>query len=203
MVGILFAIYAVGGSGWEYAFPIIAAVVILVPFIKHPGKLARPLYFFALMLFSVLRLEAGDLKIPLIIFVLASVLLYYATPSSMITSLNALYMKMSMNKFRAQVKNGLPQNLSEDQQNRWLTRAYLLNRSTTKLPRVKGPIPTTLPLAALFTMTTDPLEFVRSTWGSSFYYGPSMGASGSSSGSYDSSGGGGGSGGDGGGAGAE
>ena len=98
---------------------------------------------------------------------------------------------MSMNKFRSQVRNGFPQHLSEEQQNRWLARAYLLNKSTTKLPQLKGPLPTALPLAALFTMNTDPIDFVRSTWGPSLYYGPSMGSSSNDSGGGYSDGGGG------------
>ena len=140
----------------------------------------------------------------LILLMVASTVLYFVTPRSMITSMNALYTKMSIGKFRAQVRRGLPSYLTEEEQERWLTRAYLLNKSKSKLPRLKGPLPATLPLAALFTLETDPLHFVQSTWG------PSKVAKASSSGydsggSYYDSGGGydGGGGSDGGGAGAD
>ncbi len=195
-----YATYFVGVEGYQIFIFVVISLIVLIPFIRHPDKVRRPLLFFGIMLFVVSQMETGDLKMPLIFFVLAGMLLYYATPSSLITSWNALYMKMSMNKFRSQVKHGLPQYLSEDQQNRWLTRAYLLNKSKKKLPRVKEPIPATLPLAALFTMTMEPLHFIWSTWGFHSYQSASTwGGFGGDSGGGSSDGGGG----DGGGAGAD
>lgn len=159
-----YATYFVGVEDYQIFIFVVISLIVLIPFIRHPDRVMCPPLFFGITLLLVSQMETGDLKMPLILFVLAGTLLYYATPSSLITSWNALYMKMSMNKFRSQVKHGLPQHLSEDQQNRWLTRAYLLNKSNKELPRVKEPIPAILPLAALFTPTMDPLHFVWSTW---------------------------------------
>lgn len=198
-----YATYFVGAEEVHIFIFVVISLIVLIPFIRHPDKRMRPVLFFGIMLFVVSQMETGDLKMPLILFVLAGVLLYYAIPSSLIISWKALYMKMSMNKFRAQMKNGLPQHLSEDQQNRWLTRAYLLNKSNKKLPTLKGSIPTTLPLAALFTLSTDPLYFIWSTWGFHSYQttGSWGGFGGDSGGGWGDGGGGGG--GDGGGAGAD
>ena len=196
-----YATYFVGVEEYQIFIFVVISLIVLIPFIRHPDKVKRPLLFFGIVLFLVSQMETGDLKMPLILFVLAGILLYYATPSSLITSWHALYMKMSMNKFRSKVKHGLPQHLSEDQQNRWLTRAYLLNKSKKKLPRMKEPIPATLPLAALFTLPMDPLYFIRSTWS----YPSNDGSStwGGFGGGSDSGGGSSGGGGDGGGAGAD
>lgn len=200
-----YATYFVGVEDWQIFMFVVISLIVLIPFIRHPDKGLRPALFFGIMLFVVSQMETGDLKIPLILLVLAGVSLYYATPAFLITSWNALYVKMSINKFRSQVKRGLPQHLSEDQQNRWLTRAYLLNKSNKKLPRLKEPIPATLPLAALFTLTFDPMHFIWSTWGFHSYHSSSAwgGFGGDSGGGFSDGGGGGGGGGDGGGAGAD
>lgn len=202
---IAFASYADGGGEWEIAFPLIVTGIMLYLRRRRPYQLWLPIVYFIAMFVIAVQVVDAELMNSLFLLIIASTVLYFVTPRSIITSLNALYTKMSIAKFRAQVRRGLPSFLTKEEQERWLTRAYLLNKSKSKLPRLKGPLPATLPLAALFALETDPLHFVQSTWG------PSKVAKASSSwydsgGSYhsDSGGGyGGGGGSDGGGAGAD
>ena len=115
-----------------------------------------------------------------------SALLYFITPSSMIISRNALHVKMSIIKFNRQVKRGMPEYLTEEEQMRWLTRAYLLNKSKSRLLRIKGMLPSSLPFTIFFAMTYDPFHFVKSTWGRSRVFA----SRGSGDGHYGSTGGG-------------
>ena len=200
---IAFASYADGGGGWEIALPFIVTGIIFYWQVRRPYRPWIPIVYFIVMFFVAAQVVDADLLNRLIMLVFASALLYFVTPRSIITSTHALYTKMSIAKFRSQIRHGLPHDLTEEEQERWLTRAYLLNKSKSKLPRMKGPLPAMLPIAALFAMETDPLHFVQSTWGPSKIAKASSGGY-DSGGSYHSDGGGySGGGGDGGGAGAD
>ncbi len=200
---IAFALYADGGGGFEIASPFVVTGIMLYWNWRRPYKLWLPIVYFIVMFFVAAQAVDQGLIDTILWLVIASVVLYFVTPRSMITSLNALYTKMSIAKFRVQIRSGLPSHLSDEEQERWLTRAYLLNKSKSKLPRLQGPLPTMLPIAALFALETDPLHFVQSTWGPTKIAKASSGGDSyysDSGGGYD---GGGGGGFDGGGAGAD
>src|SRR5690606_22344752 len=120
-------------------------------------------------------------------------------PIAIPSSFTALYTKMSITKFRSRVKRGIPDFLHPEEADRWMARAYLLNKSKKRLPRFKSALPEASSLAPLFALQVDPLHFTYSTWGPM-----NVNKSGSSGGgsSYDSGGSSGGGGGDGGGGGA-
>ena len=197
-----FAVYTAGGSGWEIAFPFIIAILVIGLFTQNPLNKWLPIVFFIILFFVMRQMITGDLYIALTALLLAGTLLYYMLPSTLLTSLNALYTKMSIIKFHKQIERGFPLGLTIEEQERWLTRAYLLNSSHKKLPEIKNGLAGTLPFTALFAMEADPLHFVQSTWGATRIVKASSSDGGSAQ-TFDTGGGGGGSGGDGGGAGAD
>lgn len=161
------AFYAELGTESKIVGPLIFGALALATVIGKRQQLLFTCFFFGVMTFMSFQIHDETLSGGILFLVLMGALLYFVTPSSFLTSLNALQTKMSIIKFRRQVKDGIPADLSREEQSLWLARAYLLNRSESFLPFIKGDLPATLPLAALFTMTDDPLHFVTSTWGPS------------------------------------
>ncbi|NYF25644.1 DUF2207 domain-containing protein [Sporosarcina sp. JAI121] len=197
------AVYVTGGGGWGIAFPFIIVVLMIGVFTYNPWNKWLPAVFFIILFFVMQQMIIGDLFIAVALLLATGALLYFVIPSTLLTSLNALYTKMSIIKFRKQMRKGFPPDLTDEQQERWLTRAYLLNPSNKKLPKINSRLTQALPLTALFALEADPLDFVQSTWGPTRIVKASSGDGGYGQ-TYDSGGGGGGSGdGGGGGAGAD
>ncbi|WP_194841468.1 DUF2207 domain-containing protein [Sporosarcina obsidiansis] len=187
-----FALY-IGGDedwGWTLVLPAIFFVVSLFS-IKEKIQKWPSIIYFVVLLFLVNSLTYEDLVVALSGFIIVMFIAFYLIPPTVLSSKTALHAKMSMNKFRKQMKHGMPVGLSEEEQQRFLIRAYLLKPSNKKLPRIVGAETATIALASLFMLPEDPLQFVHSTWG------PSLKAQASSSdgstydgGGYSGSGGG-------------
>ena len=195
------AFYVTGDEewGWNLVLPAIFFFIALYS-IKEKIQKWPSIIYFVVLLFLVNSIEYGELVTALSIFIIVAFIAFYLIPKTILSSKTALYAKMSMNKFRRQMKYGMPEGLSEEEQQQFLIRAYLLKPSKKKLPQLAGVGTATTALATLFMLPEDPLQFVYSNWG------PSLKVQADSSGgtSYDGggvySGGGGGDGGGGAGA---
>nr|WP_255723372.1 DUF2207 domain-containing protein [Sporosarcina sp. ACRSL] len=198
----MFGYYADGASGWGIAFPAIVGVLGIAFYRTNSGKRWPAITFFVGMFFAGAQIVASDVTDAVLYAIICGAILFFITPRAIPSSITALYTKMSITKFRSQVKRGIPDYHHLDETDRWMTRAYLLNRSKKRLPKLRRGLSESSPLAALFALQVDPIYFTYSTWGSPISPNKAFHKGGSS---YDSGGGyGGGGGGDGGGgAGAE
>ncbi|WP_194841145.1 DUF2207 domain-containing protein [Sporosarcina cascadiensis] len=194
------AFYIGGGDDWGYrlVLPAIFFAVTLFSMKEQIQKWPSGLYFIVL-LFTVNSLDYEELTEVFSWFVIIALIAFYLVPKTVLSSKTAFYTKMSINKFRRELKYGMPEGLPDDEQQQYLIRAYLLKPSKKKLPQVRRAETATaaVAMASLFTLREDPLQFVHSTWG------PKLVKAGSSDGtSFDGgySGGGGGDGGGGAGA---
>ncbi|MFS0575658.1 DUF2207 domain-containing protein [Sporosarcina sp. 179-K 3D1 HS] len=189
------AYYVNNPSGWTIALPLILLVIALAGFRKN--RIVPILYFGALYFISR-EWVPSDLQNATFFLLLAGAIFIGSLSNSLIVSKSGLHAKMSIRKFQSSLSKGLPSHLSTEDQNRWLARAYLLNKEKKALPKLHATVLPTVPMAVLFALEEDPMQFIRSTWSSMNI--PTGGGSGGSS--YDSGGGSYGGGGDGGGGGA-
>lgn len=159
------ALYVEGGLGSEMVFAIVGAMIAIVFVVRMPQE-KRPMLLFFLLMFMISRqLGNGSMKNALLFLDLSAIMIYTAIPLSLLASWQALRTKMNIIQFQSQMKQGPPSTLSEEERGRWLTRAYVLNRNKTKLPKYKLDImPETAVLATFFAQGTDPFHFVQSTW---------------------------------------
>lgn len=199
VTGLMSAIAFYIGSESDWAFrlvlPAIFFAVALFSIKEKIQKWPSVLYFIAL-LFLVNSLDYEGLAGVFSWFVIIALIAFYLVPGTVLSSKTAFYTKMSINKFRRELKYGMPDGLSDDEQQQYLIRAYLLKPSKKKLPQVTRAETATaaIAMASLFALQEDPLQFVHSTWG------PKLVKAGSSDGtSFDGGGYSGGGGGDGGG----
>ena len=166
MVGYLVDIQ----SGWSIATLLIISVIVFFYIFRGSGKaFILSILFFGFMLMSALQIVDDALSGAFVFLTCMSALLYYAIPTSIIVSINGFRTKRSILKFRNEIVRGIPEHLNKENQERWVTRAYLLNSSQENLPRVRGSQLDSLPLAKLFDFGKDPLYFVMKTWGSRNY----------------------------------
>lgn len=198
-ISTMYGFYADGAGGWGIAFPAIVAVIVYCFYNANPGKKWPAILFFIGMFSAGAQIIASDVTDAVLSAIVCGAILFFIIPKAVPSSFTALYTKMSIIKFRWQVKWGMPDYIHPDEADRWITRAYLLNKSKKRLPRFKRSLPESLSLAPLFALQVDPLHFTYTTWGPM-----AVNKSGSSSGggSYDSGSGYSGGGGDGGGGGA-
>ncbi|MCM3710578.1 DUF2207 domain-containing protein [Sporosarcina luteola] len=197
----MYGFYADGAGGWGIAFPAIVAGIVYYFYSTNPAKKWPAILFFIGMFSAGAQIVSSEVTDAVLSAVICGSFFFFLIPKAIPSSFTALYTKMSINKFRRQMKRGIPDYLPSAEADRWIARAYLLNTSKKRLPRLRRGLPETSSLAPLFALQVDPLHFTYSTWGPM-----SVSKNGSSwgGGSYDSGGysGGGGDGG-GGGAGAE
>lgn len=130
---------------------------------KSLKKLIPPICFIFL---SYLSFNIADKELSGNVFVMnfLGIIAYYLIPHIIITSLHALRVKRSIRRFKSMMKHGLPTDLRKKDQEKWLERAYLLNKSKSKLPLGEDDLPSILPLTAMFRTGIDPLYFVLETW---------------------------------------
>ncbi|MFS0689504.1 DUF2207 domain-containing protein [Sporosarcina sp. 179-K 8C2 HS] len=198
----MYGFYADGAGGWGISFPAIVAVIGYYFYSTNHGKKWPAILFFIGMFSAGAQIVASALTGAVLSAVILGAILFFSIPKAIPNSLTALYTKMSIMRFRRRVKRGIPDYLHQDEADRWLARAYLLNKSKKRLPRLTKGLPESSSLAPLFALQVDPLYFAYSTWGPQTS--PSKGGSSWGGGGYDSggsySGGGGGDGGGGAGA---
>lgn len=195
----MYGFYADGAGGWGIAFPAIVAVIMYYFYITNPEKKWPAILFFIGMFSAGAQPVATEVTNAVLSAIVCGAILFFAIPKAMPSSFTALYTKMSITKFRNPVRRGIPDFLHLEEADRWMARAYLLNKSKKRLPRLKRVLPETSSLAPLFALQVDPLYFTYSTWGPMSVDKSSSSRGG---GSYDSGGYSGGGGGDGGGGGA-
>jgi uncharacterized membrane protein YgcG len=196
----MYGYYADGASGWGMAFPAIVAIIGIYLDRTNPGKKWPAILFFIGMFFAGAQIVASALTDAVLYAIICGAILFFVGPKAIPSSLTAFYTKMSITKFRRQVKRGVPNYVHSDEIDRWIMRAYLLKTSKKRLPKLKRSLPESASLAPLFALQMDPLYFSYSTWGPMSV---DKSASSWSGGGYDSGGGySGGGGGDGGGGGA-
>lgn len=197
----MYGYYADGAGGWGIAFPAIVTIIAYYFYSTSPGKKWPAILFFIGMFSAGAQIVAPEVTEAVLSAVVCGAILFFSIPKAIPSSLTAFYTKMSITKFRRRVKRGIPDYLNQDEADRWLARAYLLNKSKKRLPKLKQGLPESSLLAPLFALQVDPLYFTYSTWGPMSV---DKSASSWGGGSYDSGGysGGGGDGG-GGGAGAD
>jgi uncharacterized membrane protein YgcG len=161
-------------------------------------KKRSPLFFsiYAVLIFffslSIGNEDAENLIIGLLLMV---VILYLVVPKY-ILSMNAVRAKDAIRSYRKELKNGMPTTLNDDEQEKWIVRAYLLGRKNVAIPLEE----LSIPLAAVLLAGTDPIDYVTKSW---WWTNVSSSSDGGGSSGGDSSGGGGGGDGGGGGAGAD
>lgn len=196
----IYGFYADGASGWGIAFPAIVTVISYYFYATNPGKNWPAILFFIGMFSAGAQIVDVEVTDAVLYGVICGAVLFFLVPKAVPSSLTALFTKMSITKFRKQVKRGVPDHLHSDEAELWINRAYLLNTSKKRLPKLTRGLPESSSLAPLFALQVDPLYFTYSTWGPMTF---NKGGSSSGGGSYDSGGGySGGGGGDGGGGGA-
>lgn len=196
----MYGFYADGASGWGISFPAIITVITYYFYVTSTGKKWPAILFFIGMFSTGAQIVAVEVTDAVLYTVICGAILFFSVPKAVPSSFTALYTKMSITKFRKHVKRGVPDYLHPDKADRWINRAYLLNTSKKRLPKLKRGLPESSALAPLFALQIDPLYFTYSTWGPMTV---AKSGSSSGSGSYGSDGGySGGGGGDGGGGGA-
>ncbi|BAQ09258.1 DUF2207 domain-containing protein [Sporosarcina sp. FSL W7-1349] len=194
------AFYVNNPSTWNFVLPAILLAMALAGFRKN--RLV-PIFYFGVLFFLSREWAPSDLQNATLFLLLSGAIFIGSLSDSLIVSKSGLHAKISIRKFQASLSKGLPSHLSEEDQNRWLARAYLLNKEKRTLPKLNASVLPAVPMATLFALEEDPMQFIRSTWDSMNIPtggGSSGGTSDYGGGSY--SGGGGGDGG-GGGAGAD
>lgn len=196
----MYGFYADGAGGWGIAFPAIIAVIGFYFYRSEPGKKWPAILFFVALFFVGAQIVSVEITNAILPAIICGAILFSATPRAMPSSLTALYTKMSITKFRRKIRRGIPDHLHSNDVDRWLVRAYLLNTSKKKLPKIPQKLTNASALAPMFSFQLDPLYFTFSTWSTPMTYN-NGGSSSSGGSSYDSGGyiGGGGGGGDGGG----
>lgn len=161
----MYGFYADGAGGWGIAFPAIIAVITYYFYSTSPGKKWPAILFFIGIFSAGAQIVASEVTDAILYAVICGALFFFLIPKAIPSSFTALYTKMSITKFRGRVKWGLPDYLNPDEAERWLMRAYLLNKSKKRLPRLTRGIPESSSLAPLFALQVDPLYFTYSTWG--------------------------------------
>lgn len=140
------------------------STVMFFSVIWLPRKRWIQVLYFIFLFYLIVDIVDGKLSFSLFVVYVGGLLLYWATPHAIVTSIYALNVKRGIRSFRSQVKRGLPRALSQADREQWLIRAYLLNKSKSKLPFANEDLPSTIPLAPMFKSGIDPFFFVRKTW---------------------------------------
>lgn len=151
-------------NAWGMVF---FTLVIALFFYIHQKDLMKKwptIALFIALFFGSAQISDAEFDLALLFMIITGAILFYLTPVAIPRSITAFYTKMSIAKFRRQVRRGLPAYLQPDEQERWLVRAYVLNKSKKRLPAIKGAVPDTSPLLPLFALPVDPLHFSYSTW---------------------------------------
>lgn len=137
---------------------IFTIIFLVILWIKKRSTLFFSIYIVLLFFFS-LSIGNEDAVNSIIGLLLLFIMLYLALPKY-ILSMNAVRAKDAVRSYRKELKNGIPTNLNEIEQEKWLVRAYLLGRKNIAIPVEK----LTIPLATVLLASTDPIDFVRKSW---------------------------------------
>lgn len=182
---LVIAYYADLRSTGGIVFILIVTLLFLLSIWVQKGSTWIYVLYFFLMGMIVVNIINAELVNALLNLVLSMAILYIVVPRN-ILSMNAVHAKDAIRSFRKSIKNGAPQELSDEEKEKWIIKAYLLGRR-------KRPIfvtDMTVPLATLLLVEPDPLMHVTQSWKWTKSFSSSGGSS--DSGGYSSGGGGGG-----------
>lgn len=152
-------------DGSSLVLMIITGCYLITHFLMRLAKRWIVAVYFVFLFVLTFDIANSDLSASLFLLHISSVLLYYVTPSIIITSKYALQVKQATRSFRAETRRGFPKALSKKEQEQWLTRAYLLRKPASQLPFSKEDFSSSLALSLIFKAGIDPLYFVQKTWG--------------------------------------
>ncbi|TQR19837.1 DUF2207 domain-containing protein [Psychrobacillus vulpis] len=155
-----FSYYADLQSGWGIGFVLgLTLLFLLVLWVKK-----RPNIFFSIyiiiMYFATTPLVNNKLVDILVNLLFMVTVLYIVLPRN-ILSMNAVRAKDAIRSFRSSVKSGIPVHLSDNDQEKWVIRSYLLGRKNKIKSSVQD---VSAPLAALLLTSTDPIDYVTQSW---------------------------------------
>jgi len=189
--------YADLRSGVGIAWTIFVGIAFLFFFwLKRWRK--RVVFSYSIIMFLTILTIVDAEVMTALIFLFLSFLLFYVSVPIYILSMSAVQAKDAIRSFKREIHSGPSESLTEEEEEKWLTRAYLLSRKRADLS-FASTLNTKNPLQTALAIGTDPLSILTMSWLWTKNL-TSTGGNGSDSGST-SYGGGGGS--DGGGAGAD
>ncbi|MEK3995839.1 DUF2207 domain-containing protein [Psychrobacillus sp. FSL K6-2365] len=183
----MFAYYANVQSYPAIAIIAIFTIIFLVIlWIKKRSTLFLSIYAILLFFFttSIANEEVVNLIIGLLFLV---IILYFVAPRN-ILSMNAVRAKDAVRSYRKELKNGMPNTLNNNEQEKWVVRAYLLGKKNVDIPTKEFSVP----FAAVLLASTDPIDYVTKSWSWTKISTSSDGGSSHSGGSSDGGGDGGG-----------
>lgn len=190
--------YADLRSKFGVTWTVLVGVAFLIVFwLKRWRK--RVIFSYSIIMFiTILIIVDEEVMTGLALLLLAFVIFYWSVPMYFL-SRNAVRAKDAIRSFKREIRNGPSETLSEEEREKWLTRAYLLSRKPTDIPL--PPKTAISPLQSTLSLGTDPLSVLTMTW----FWTKGISSGGSDGGSADTGGSsvGGSSGGDGGGASAD
>lgn len=183
----MFAYYANVQSYSAIAIIAIFTIIFLVIlWIKKRSTLFLSIY--AILLFFFTTSIANEEVVNLIIGLLFMVIILYFVAPRNILSMNAVRAKDAVRSYRKELKNGMPNTLNNNEQEKWVVRAYLLGKKNVDIPTKEFSVP----FAAVLLASTDPIEYVTKSWSWTKVSTSSDGGSSHSGGSTDGGGDGGG-----------
>ncbi|ALC84761.1 hypothetical protein AM499_02215 [Bacillus sp. FJAT-22090] len=155
-----FSYYADLRSSWGIGFILaITFLFLIILWLKKRSNLYFCIYII-IMYFSTTPLVNDQLVNTLVNLLLMFTVLYIVLPRN-ILSMNAVRAKDAIRSFKSSIKLGIPGNLSDKEQEKWVVRAYLLGRKNEKKVSLQE---ISAPLAALLLTSTDPLDYVTQSW---------------------------------------
>ncbi len=183
----MFAYYANVQSYSAIAIIAIFTIIFLVIlWIKKRSTLFLSIY--AILLFFFTTSIANEEVVNLIIGLLFMVIILYFVAPRNILSMNAVRAKDAVRSYRKELKNGMPNTLNNNEQEKWVVRAYLLGKKNVDIPTKEFSVP----FAAVLLASTDPIDYVTKSWSWTKVSTSSDGGSSHSGGSTDGGGDGGG-----------
>ena len=183
----MFAYYANVQSYPAIAIIAIFTIIFLVIlWIKKRSTLFLSIY--AILLFFFTTSIANEEVVNLIIGLLFMVIILYFVAPRNILSMNAVRAKDAVRSYRKELKNGMPNTLNNNEQEKWVVRAYLLGKKNVDIPTKEFSVP----FAAVLLASTDPIDYVTKSWSWTKVSTSSDGGSSHSGGSTDGGGDGGG-----------
>lgn len=146
---------------------LITLLVFVLAGIVIPKKMLKkliPLICFMFLIYLSYKITDEDLSGNVFVMTFLGIIAYYSIPHVIITSLYALRVKRGIRSFKWMIRHGLPTDLRKTDKEKWLERAYLLNRSKSKLPLGDDDLPSILTLTAMYKTGIDPFYFILQTW---------------------------------------
>lgn len=155
----MFAYYANAQSYLAIIFIfLITCCFLVILWIKKRSTLFFSIYS-VLLFFTITSIgneEVVDLTVGLLFMLIG---LYLVVPRN-ILSMNAVRAKDAVRSYRKELRNGMPKNMGNVEQEKWIARAYLLGRKKVEVPLAE----LSVPLATVLLVNGDPMDYVTKSW---------------------------------------